>query len=95
MVERQLPKLHTRVRFPSPAPILQKQRVAQNSLSLPITKSRVSYNMSPKGDFFVLCRGEAAMLPGNFRDSGLSFDDIEHYACLSFGRIALDIVALG
>jgi len=51
--------------------------------------------MSPKGDFFVLCRGEAAMLPGNFRDSGLSFDDIEHYACLSFGRIALDIVALG
>src|SRR6266536_3232229 len=31
MVERQLPKLHTRVRFPSPAPSALTMRVSQHS----------------------------------------------------------------
>ena len=52
MVERQLPKLHTRVRFPSPAPL--------SARPCPIRRRRVAHVVSPdvvsllSGDSFVV-----------------------------------------
>ena len=49
MVERQLPKLHTRVRFPSPAPIQSKSAWAQYPvMSRPATGRGAGSKVSPQ-----------------------------------------------
>ena len=51
MVERQLPKLHTRVRFPSPAPVRAQPRRAQRSVceNLPNDSDRPAPSMARSG----------------------------------------------
>src|SRR5437016_3954984 len=55
MAERQLPKLHTRVRFPSPAPISQHPR-----FGLTIHAETASKIPARRHDFFALCQSQAA-----------------------------------